>query len=376
MLTAFTNATIFNGREVITGKSLLIDKEMVSAVIDPHKIPPEAKTVDCTGKNIAPGLIDLQIAGGGGYLFSDSPSAEALTAMTESIIKSGTTGFLIAMPTNSPEVYGKAIRIIKENPHPAVLGLHLEGPYISSARAGAHMKSYIKQPDIREVEALLKEAGGTVKMMTLAPEECSRDVIRLLADHGVTVAAGHSNATYEEAMTGFRNGVRTVTHLFNAMSPILHRNPGLPGAAFMSDQACASIIADGIHVHYDMIAISKKIMKERLFLVSDAVEETLNGPYPHVREKDRFTLPDGTLSGSSLSLLQAAGNCVNHAGITIDEALRMASTYPANLIGVTRKGFIEPGYKADLTVFTGDFKVAGVYINGADQLNTSYLNKS
>jgi N-acetylglucosamine-6-phosphate deacetylase len=115
-------------------------------------------------------------------------------------------------------------------------------------------------------------------------------------------------------------------------------------------------------------------MRERLFLVSDAVEETPNGPYPHIRKKDRFTLPDGTLSGSSLSLLQAVGNCVNHAGIAIDEALRMASTYPAHLIGEARKGFIAPGYKADLTIFTGDFKVAGVYINGADQIKTSYLD--
>jgi N-acetylglucosamine-6-phosphate deacetylase len=217
------------------------------------------------------------------------------------------------------------------------------------------------------VEALLIEAGGTVKMMTLAPEECSSDVIRLLTDNGVTVAAGHSNATYEEAMTGFRNGIRTVTHLFNAMSPMLHRNPGLPGAVFMDDHACASIIADGIHVHYDMIAISKKIMKERLFLVSDAVEETLKGPYPHVRKKDRFTLPDGTLSGSSLSLLQAVANCVKHAGIGIDEALRMASTYPAMLIGDAKKGLIAPGYRADLTIFDKNFTVSAVIMSGADQ---------
>ena len=371
MLTALTNATIYSGREVISGKTLLIDDETVFALSDKERIPPGAKTVDCSGKSIAPGLIDLQIAGGGGYLFSESPSAEALTAMTESIIKSGTTGFLIAMPTNSHEVYSKAIRVIKENPHPAILGLHLEGPYISPARCGAHMKSYIRQPDIKEVEALLKESGGTVRMVTLAPEICSREVIMLLNDNGVTVAAGHSNATYEEAMTGFRNGVRTVTHLFNAMSPMLHRNPGLPGAAFMSEQACASIIADGIHVHYDMIAISKKIMSDRLFLVSDAVEETLNGPYPHVRKKDRFTLPDGTLSGSSLSLLQAAGNCVKHAGIAIGEALRMASTYPAMLIGETRKGLIAPGYKADLTLFDQNFTVTGVYINGHEQLKKS-----
>ena len=154
------------------------------------------------------------------------------------------------------------------------------------------------------------------------------------------------------------------------MSPLHHRDPGLPGAVMLTEGACASIIADGIHVHYDMIALAKRMMKERLFLVSDAVEETLNGAYPHVRKKDRFTLPDGTLSGSSLSLLQAAGNCVQHAGIATDEALRMASTYPARLINETNKGMIAPGYKADLTIFTGDFKVSGVFINGADQLNT------
>ncbi|HUW93657.1 MAG TPA: N-acetylglucosamine-6-phosphate deacetylase, partial [Bacteroidales bacterium] len=285
MFTALTNATIYTGGEVITGRTLLIENEKISAVTDNHEIPPGAKIVDCTGKYIAPGLIDLQIAGGGGYLFSDKPSPEALHAMAESIVKSGTTGFLIAIPTNEPEVYREVIRVVRENPHPAVLGLHFEGPYISTARCGAHTKQYIRQPHLKEVEDLLKEAGGTLRMITLAPEVCSSDVIKLLNDSGVIVAAGHSNATYGEAMEGFRNGVRTVTHLFNAMSPMLHRNPGLPGAAFMSDQACASIIADGIHVHYDMIAISKKIMKERLFLVSDAVEETLIGAYPHVRKK-------------------------------------------------------------------------------------------
>ncbi|MCJ7820450.1 MAG: N-acetylglucosamine-6-phosphate deacetylase [Bacteroidales bacterium] len=368
MFAAFTNAIIYTGTEVVTGKALLVEEEQISAIIDHELIPSGTRIIDCGGDCIAPGLIDLQIAGGGGYLFSDRPSAQAMNAMADSIIKSGTTGFLIALPSNSHEVYLEAIRVIKENPHPAVLGLHLEGPYISLAGAGAHMKKHIRPPDLNEVKTLLKEAGGIIRMMTLAPEVCSGDIIKLLADNGIVVAAGHSHATFEEAVTGFRNGISTVTHLFNAMSQLHHRDPGLPGAVMLTEGAFASIIADGIHVHYDMLAIVKKIMRERLFLVSDAVEETVNGAYPHVRKKDRFTLPDGTLSGSSLSLIEAVGNCVRYARISTDEALRMASAYPARLIKESNKGMIAPGYAADLTVFDKDFTVTGVFINGADQL--------
>jgi len=183
----------------------------------------------------------------------------------------------------------------------------------------------------------------------------------------VVVAAGHSNATFNEAVQGYKWGISTTTHLFNAMSQMHHRDPGLPGAAFQTERAYASIIADGLHVNYNIVSIAKKLMKARLFLISDAVEQNLQGAYQHVRKADRFTLPDGTLSGSLLTMLKAVKNCVEHVGISLDEALQMASSYPAKVIGLLDKGRIEPGYKADLVIFDKNFNVKSVCIEGGNK---------
>lgn len=364
MLHALKASAIYTGDEKPSGKVIIIDNDTIKDVVDDKDIPGGAEIADYEDCVIAPGLIDLQIAGGGGYLFSENPSAEALEAMAESILKSGTTGFLIAVPTNSFDAYREMFEVLKSNPHPAVLGLHLEGPYINKERGGAHNRKFIRKADKKELRILLDEAGGVIKMMTLAPELCDREFIELLNDYGITVAAGHSNANFKEAMAGFGWGVRTSTHLFNAMTPFHHRDPGLPGATFLSENAYASIIADGIHVDYSVVSLAKKIMKERLFLVSDAVEAYAGGAYPHVRKDDRFTLPDGTLSGSRLSMLRAVRNCVEQAGIEPDEALRMASVYPARLMRSVNYGVIKVGYKANITVFDDHYSLKQVISNG------------
>jgi N-acetylglucosamine-6-phosphate deacetylase len=364
MLTALTNGTIYTGNSKITGKAILIEEDKINAIIDNDSVPENAKFVDCGENNIAPGLIDLQIAGAGGYLFSANPTGKALKVITESILKDGTTSFLIVLPTNSPDVYHEAIRTVRANPHPAVLGLHLEGPWISKTKRGAHMTGYIKRPDRKEIESLLDEAAGVIKMITLAPEVCDEGTIRLLKENGVVVCAGHSNATFREAVDGFKNGITATTHLFNAMSQFHHRDPGLPGATFVTDNIFASIIADGIHVDYNTISIAKKIMKERLYLISDAVEENNRGGYLHERQKDRFTLPDGTLSGSAISALKAVQNCVEHISIPLDESLRMAASYPARLMGLSDRGKIEHGSKADLIVFDSEFALKRICKSG------------
>ena len=363
MQTAFVNASIYTGKEKITGKALLIENDKIKQIIDEELIPRSAVIIDCKHGIIAPGLIDLQIYGAGGYLFSNEPSSVALEAIADSLLKTGTTGFYITLATNSMEVFHKAISVVKENPHPAVMGLHLEGPYINPIKRGAHLIQYIKRPERKEVEALLKEAEGVIKMMTLAPEMCDPEIIKLLTDNGVVVSAGHSNATFDEASSGFKNGITTATHLFNAMSPFHHRETGLPGATYLTENIFASIIADGIHVDFNALSISKKVMKERLFLITDAVEES-KGAYVHVKQKDRFTLPDGTLSGSRLTLLQAVKNCVEHVGIPLDEALRMASAYPAQLINAMDIGKIEEGCKANLVVFSEDFEIKHSVLEG------------
>lgn len=364
MVYALINATVFTGKEKLTGKVILIESDRIKAIVDPGSIPAGANIVDYNGYFIAPGIIDLQIAGGGGYLFSENPSRNALDAIIESIIKSGTAGFLIVTPTNSFNAYRKVIKILKQNPHPAILGLHLEGPYINKEKGGAHNIDYIRKPDRKEIKELLDEADGMVKMITLAPELCDLEFIQTIKDYGIVVAAGHSNATFNEARAGFDWGIKATTHLFNAMSQFHHRDPGLPGATLITDDVYASVIADGIHMDFNSISIVKKIMKNRLFLVSDAVEENLEGAYLHTRQKDRFTLPDGTLSGSSLTMMEAVKNCVQGVGIGIEEALRMASTYPAQLMGLDYCGYISEGYKANLTVFDEFYRVKQVIIGG------------
>ena len=364
MVYALINATVFTGKEKTTGKVILIENNKIIELADPGSVPSNAKTVDCNGYFISPGLIDLQIAGGGGFLFSENPTEKALEAITESILKDGTTGFLIAVPSNSFDAYLNLFKVLKQNPHPAILGLHLEGPYINIVRGGAHNRKYIKKPDKNEIKELLDAADGAVKMITLAPELCGPDIINTITDYGIVVAAGHSNATFDEARAGFEWGIKATTHLFNAMSQFHHREPGLPGATLITEGIYASIIADGIHVDYNTISIAKKIMKNRLYLVSDAVEENLEGAYLHTRQKDRFTLPDGTLSGSNLTMLEAVQNCVQSVGVEVEEALRMASTYPAQLIGLDNSGYISEGYIANLTVFDEFYKARQVIIEG------------
>jgi N-acetylglucosamine-6-phosphate deacetylase len=365
MLTALTNATLFTGKEIISGKSLLLKDDRIESIIEREAIPKGTETIDCSNNFISAGLIDLQIAGGGGYLFSANPGPEALNGMADFITRCGTTRFLIAVPTNTFETYRKILKTLKANPHPAVLGIHLEGPYINPERKGAHLEQLIRKPQIKEIQELIAEAPGIVKMITVAPEVCDEKFIRFLTDNGIVVAAGHSNAGFSEATEGFYRGIRTTTHLFNAMSPFHHREPGLPGALFESDDTYASIIVDGIHVHFGAVSIAKKILKERLFLISDAVEENSEGKYPdHKRQKDRFTLSDGTLSGSLLTMMTAVMNCVKNTGIPVDEALRMATAYPAEVMNIRDKGRIEPGFKADIVVFDRNFNIVQVFVEG------------
>lgn len=368
MNNAFINGRIFTGTSLVDNKSLLIENDQVKGIINQNQIPENTRIVDCENCIIAPGFIDLQVYGGGGYLFSNEPSAMALVAITESIVKSGTCKFLVTLATNSMEIFLKAIKIIKENPHPAVMGIHLEGPFINPVKKGAHLSRFIVKPVKKQVEELLKEADGVIKMMTLAPEMCDPEIIQLLLDEGVVISAGHSNASFEEATLGFDNGITATTHLFNAMSPFHHRDTGLPGAAFLSDKIYASIIADGIHVDFNTLKLSKKLMGDRLFLITDAVEENLKGDYIHLKQKDRFVLPDGTLSGSRLTLLLAVKNCVENAGIPLEEALRMASLYPARVIGDSNLGLIEPGMKVNLSIFDQNFDIKFTMID--DKLYT------
>ncbi|MFY0253288.1 N-acetylglucosamine-6-phosphate deacetylase [Chitinophaga sp. 30R24] len=237
-----------------------------------------------------------------------------------------------------------------------MLGLHLEGPFINPVKKGAHLEQYIHPPTQEDINWILENGGGVVKIMTLAPECCSPELVRQLQAAGITVFAGHSNATYSQAYTFFDNGIRHATHLFNAMSPLESRAPGLVGAVYDHPQVMASIVADGVHVDFAAVRISKKIMQDRLFLITDAVEESKDGAYVYFREKDRYVNATGVLSGSCLTMVNAVHNCVEQVGVPLEEALRMASLYPARAIGREQSlGRIAVGYDASLVAIRSNW---------------------
>lgn len=364
---AITNGIIFTGEQLISGHIVLIKAGRVVGLVPSAEIPKEAEIVDAMGNYIVPGFIDLQIYGGGGRLFSADPTRKTMDEITLALVKSGTTSFMITIATNTMELVDEALTTLRDYQHPALLGLHLEGPYLNPIKRGAHPAEYIRKPEKSEISTLLDSAKGCLRMMTIAPERFDPETIALLLDRGVLLSAGHSDASFNEAMAGFNNGIQAVTHFFNAMSPFHHRNPGLPGATFQSETARASIIADGIHVDYQTLAISKRLLGDRLFLITDAVVEVNTGTYTHIFTGDRYTLPDGTLSGSALTMMQAVANCVQHAGIPLEEALRMATLYPASLIGAGHLGRIAPGTTANLVIFDNQFAVKDVFLEGAHQ---------
>ena len=360
MRKAYTNGMIYTGKEIITSASILTNDGMIEK-IDHSAISPEYQVIDLKGNNIAPAFIDLQIYGGDGKMFSAELTIESLQATYNYCKRGGAAHFMITMATNTIEKFLKGFEVVRaywENGGQGLLGLHLEGPYINPVKKGAHIASCIKRPTVEEVSMLLDKGKDIIKMITVAPEMCPEEIIDLLLQNDIIVSAGHSNATYEEAKSAFHKGIPAATHLFNAMSPFQHRAPGMAGAILDHPSVMSSIVTDGVHVDFAAVRISKLIMKERLFFITDAVAEILTGEYQHLYKGDRYTLPDGTLSGSSLTMMQSVMNGVKNAGIELEEALRMASTYPARLLGDSCKlGQIAPGFNASFVVFDSELNV-------------------
>lgn len=357
MKRAIIHAVVYSGKEILSGMAVLVNNGKISALVKEKDVPGDYQLLDINGNNLAPAFIDLQIYGGNEYLFSAHPCWEAIEATRKYCMNGGAAGFLLTMATNSPEVFGQGIDIARkylDNGGKGLLGLHLEGPWINPLKKGAHLSEFIHQPTVAEAKKLVERAGGIVKMITLAPEIVSDEVIDYLIDQGIVLSAGHSNATYQQAMAAFKK-IKVATHLFNAMSPLQGREPGMVGAVYHHPAVNASIVADGVHVHFSSIHLSKKILGDRLFLITDAVAETSRGPYQHIFKKDRYVLPDGTLSGSALTMMQAVKNCVQQAGIPLPEALRMASLYPARILGIeNREGLIEKNFSARFAVFDNE----------------------
>jgi N-acetylglucosamine-6-phosphate deacetylase len=367
MPTAFVANQIFTGQELVNGKAVLVDNATVVDIVSSSSIPTRYNKKDFGRGLLAPAFIDLQIYGGNGKLFSTELTIESLDATYEYCLQGGCTQFMITMATNSIEKFLKGIEVVRQywsEGGKGLLGLHLEGPYINPIKKGAHIEKYIKKPTIDEVNMLLQKGKNVIRILTLAPEQCDKEIVELLLRNKIIISAGHSNATYAEAMNGFNSGIPVATHLFNAMSQLQGREPGMVGAIYDSG-VMSSIVCDGVHVDFASVRISKKIMKEKLFFITDAVAEVLHGEYQHIFKNDRYTLPNGTLSGSALSMQQAVKNGVEKAGIDLEESLRMASLYPAKLLGLDKThGCIKSGSGADFVVLDENLNLERLIVEG------------
>lgn len=313
-----------------------------------------------------PALIDLQLYGAGGKLLSEFPKKETIEKIYHTCIEGGTGFFQPTIASQSIDViYASidAVKAYKAAGGKGCIGLHLEGPWIHTNKKGAHDASVIHAPDIEEVHSILAYGADAISMITLAPEICTPEIIHAIQDAGIVISAGHTNATYETAMRFFDEGIPVATHLFNAMSSFQHRAPGVVGALFNHPTAMSSIIVDGYHVDYAAIRVAKKIMGDRLFCITDAVTETSTGLYQHTLVGDKYESA-GTLSGSALTQMQSIKNLVEHVGVSLDEAIKMCSVYPAKLTQDKHiTGTIAINKKANLLCLSAELAILNSVIN-------------
>lgn len=381
---ALINGRILTGHEILDDSAVIVANGHIQQVCPRDQLPKAIETRDVNGAYITPGFIDIQVNGCGGVQFNDNAEAisiETLQTMQSANEKAGCTSFLPTLITSTDALIKHAVGIMRvylsEYQHQA-LGLHLEGPWLNMAKKGTHRAELVRQPEQHLVDFLCENAD-VITTITLAPEIAGSQVIRQLIKAGIHVSAGHSHATWAEAKEGFNAGIRCATHLYNAMPPIIGREPGLIGAIFDSPDVWCGIIADGLHVHYANIRNAKRIKGDKLLLVTDATapagtEDMMDqfifaGKTIYYRNK-LCVDENGTLSGSSLTMIEAIRNSVEHAGIPLDEALRMATLYPARAIGMEKQlGTIETGKVANLTVFNRDYHIIKTIVNGNEVLS-------
>lgn len=375
---ALRGADIFDGETRISGHALVLNGAVIDAIV------PEAEVADMTvvsldGGTLCPGFVDLQVNGGGGLLFNDDQSVATLRVMAKAHANLGATSILPTLITDTPERTGRAVNAaiaaISEGVE-GIIGLHLEGPHLSVPRKGAHDAELIRAMDDTDMARLLAAAETLpILKITVAPENVTPDQIATLRAAGVLVSLGHSDATFDTCEAAAQAGATCVTHLFNAMSQLGNREPGLVGAALTLGSLSAGLIADGIHVHPASVkaALAAKQGPSQMFLVSDAMavagsdatEFELNGRRV-IRTGNRLTLDDGTLAGADLDMLTAVRNLVEWGAASEDEALAMATSRPAALCsGTAGLGRLKPGGRADvLHLVDGQPHCAGIWQAG------------
>jgi N-acetylglucosamine-6-phosphate deacetylase len=351
---------VFDGEVIREHHAVVIEGSRIAA-LTPRRELPASMPVDRMprGAWLAPGFIDVQVNGGGDVLFNNDPSPEAIATIAAAHRKFGTTALLPTFITDKPDKMAAAIAAVQKmlGVHPGILGIHLEGPFLSLGKTGVHDPTSIRRPGMSDVEMLTRLHGG-VTLVTLAPEEVPAGFIAELVKAGARVSLGHSMATYEETRKAMDDGVTGFTHLFNAMRPLVSRDPGPIAAALESPNCFYGLIVDGEHVHPAMLNLALRGVAHPM-LVSDAMPPVggrrssfmLYGEEITV-QKGRCLRPDGTLAGAALHMAGAIRNCVRLVGLPLTRALQMASTIPAEFLGLSdRLGRIALGFRADLVAF-------------------------
>lgn len=373
---AFTGARLFDGERWHDRSALLVDDDGIAGIVPADDAGADAVRLD--GGMLVPGFLDLQVNGGGGILLNDSPTLEGLATICAAQVPYGVTALLPTLITDTREITAATIAAgiaAAERRLPGFLGLHLEGPHLSLARKGAHDPALIRPMDEADLAALVAARPNLPNLLvTVAAETVDPQQIARLSAAGIVVSIGHSDAGYESVEAAAGAGATMATHLFNAMSQIGNREPGVAGAAISDGRLHAGLIADGIHVHPETIALALRAKRGpgRIFLVTDAMAVagteltsfTLNGRTIH-RANGALRLEDGTLAGADLAMIDAIRFMHLTIGLTLEESLRMATVYPAGALGVSaRHGRLGQGSAGDFVHLSDDLQVRGTWIGG------------
>ncbi len=378
---AFTGADIFDGHALLHDHALIVSHGVIEAVLPAKSIATTTQHIALAGGVLAPGFVDLQVNGGGGLMFNDAPGVATLKTIAAAHGRLGTAALLPTLITDTPArtaaAIAAAIAAIAKGVG-GIAGLHLEGPHLSHRRKGAHNAALIRPMSATDLAILCQAAARLpVLMLTVAPENTTLAQVRQLVSAGALVALGHSDADYETCMAYAKAGARIVTHLFNAMSQLQNRKPGLVGAALDCGGLSAGLIADGVHVHPATMAAALRAKRGpgQIFLVTDAMapagtdltQFTLNGQIV-TRNNKRLTLPDGTLAGADLKMTDALHRLVKTLGVSVETALAMATSRPATLAGLAKThGFLRQGRPASFVHLTADMSLQSRWENGTKQ---------
>ncbi|KJF98727.1 N-acetylglucosamine-6-phosphate deacetylase [Photobacterium leiognathi] len=371
---AIINVNVFDGQNTLNDQAIFVQDDVIQRIVPMSEVNqaelPET-VVDAKGMLASAGFIDLQLNGCGGVLLNTAISTETLKIMNETNLKSGTTQFLPTFITSDGESLVEVIEMVEATEKPdqlGVLGLHLEGPFISVEKKGAHREEFIRQLDEKTAHYLADNADK-ICVLTVAPENTPQSVIDIVREAGIIVSLGHTNATYNQVND--KNGLEMATHLYNAMTPLGSREPGVVGYIF-DKKPHAGIIVDGIHASFPSVRIAHEIMGEKLFMVTDAVapagtdmtEFDMAGLKAFVTD-GKCHYADGTIAGAAVTMIQGLNNLIDHVGLSREEALRMATLYPAQAVKIDNEyGMLKAGYKANITLLSDDNQVKHVFQMG------------